>query len=112
MISISKITTGNSLVIDELPQASSIYDGLARVGRYKTLDGGTIIDHQGYVSGDRSLQIKCKLSEADETIVRSLFENETLVHVSTKHGFFSAAISSLKGDNGAITLTILLKEAV
>ena len=110
MISISKMTSGNSVVINELP-SSDTYEGVARVGRYKSLDGGVIIDHQGYVAGDQTLQINCELSENDETILKNLFENETIVHVSTKYGFFTAAICALTIDSGNMSESILLKAA-
>lgn len=102
------MTSGDSIVINELID-SKLYDGTARVNRSATLNGGVVIDHQGYVAGDRTLRIRCELSEADETIIRTLFENETIVYVSTKDGFFSAAIERLQGDNGQLELSIMLK---
>jgi len=105
------MTSGDSLVIDEL-NTSRLYRGQARVGRYPTLDGSVIIDHQGFVTGDRTIQIACKLSEADESTLRTLFENETILNISTKDGFYSGAISVLNGDGGDVEFTILIKEVV
>jgi len=112
MIAVSKITqdSDGAIVLAEM-QGSKLYDGRARVSRSATLDGGVVIDHQGYVGGDRTLQLKVELSEADEAALKSLFENETLVYVSTENGFFSAAIEILSGDGGVLDVTILLKEA-
>lgn len=113
MIAISKITQDSSgaLVLDELPR-SKMYDGRARVSRSATLDGGVVIDHQGYVAGDRIISLKVELSQTDEATLKTLFENETLIYVATVDGFFSAAIESLSGNGGVLDVTILLKEAV
>jgi archaeosine-15-forming tRNA-guanine transglycosylase len=102
------MTSGDSIVINEKID-SLLYDGQARVSRSATLDGGVVIDHQGYVAGDRTLTIKCELSADETTALRTIFENQTIVHVSTQDGFFTAAIERLKGDGGIIDLTILLK---
>jgi hypothetical protein len=92
---------------------SSVYDGQARVTRSGTLDGGTVIDHMGFADGDRKpIRAKVSLSESDEAILKSMFENETLIHVATRGGFYSGAISSLKGDGGEIEISILIKEKV
>jgi len=62
MIAISKVTqdSGGALVLDELHR-SKMYDGRARVSRSATLDGGVVIDHQGYVAGDRTINLKVDL---------------------------------------------------
>lgn len=113
MIAISKITqdAAGSIVLAE-KSGSRLYDARARVSRSATLDGGVVIDHQGYVAGDRTLNIKVEVSESDEAVLKSLFENETLVHVATVNGFFLAAIESLSGDGGVLEIVMLLKEAV
>ncbi len=110
MIVISKITSGDSIMINELP-GSRIYEALPRVARQKTLDGGVVIDNQGFVAGDMTLSIFCELSEVDEASLRSLVESETLIHISTNYGFFTAAIENYTNDNGAVEMSVLLKEA-
>ena len=109
MIVISKMTTGDSLIINE-KNNSQLYDATARVSRTKTIDGGVVVDHQGFVDGDRSLNINCDLTAAEELILRTLFENETIVHVATKNGFYAGAIERLRGDNGNIEFQVMLKE--
>jgi len=113
VIAISKITqdSGGAIVLQER-KGSKLYDGRARVSRAATLDGGVVIDHQGYVAGDRTLNLKVELSAAEESALKTLFENETLIYVSTADGFFSGAIESLSGDGGVLDVVILLKEAV
>lgn len=112
MIAISKLTvdTDGALIINENLN-TTLYDADARVSRSATLDGGVVIDHSGFVDGDRTLSINCTLSATEDEILRTLFENETIVYVSTKNGFYSGVISRLNGDHGNRQLTILLKEA-
>lgn len=110
MISISPQTAGDAIVIEE-NKDSKIYDGIARVSRTKTLDGGVVVDHRGVVAGDRTIQIKCELAETEEEILRTLFEGETIVNISTKDGFFSGAIERMRGDHGDIELNFLIKAA-
>jgi len=111
MIAISKMTSGDSIIIDE-KNNSQLYDGSARVSRSKTLDGGVVVDHRGFVAGDRTIRVNCELTESEETTLRTLFENETLIHISTKDGFYSAAIERLSGDNGNVEISLMIKEAV
>lgn len=108
MIVISPLTAGDSIVINEKSE-SKLYDVMARVSRSKTLDSGVVIDHRGVVAGDRTLQIKCDLTEAEETTLRTLFENQTIVYISTKDGFYSGAIERLRGDDGAVEFSFLIK---
>lgn len=110
MISISPQTAGDAIVINEMNN-SKLYDGAARVSRTKTLDGSVVIDHRGVVAGDRTINIKCELTADEETILRALFENETIVNISTKDGFFSGAIERMRGDHGDIELNFLIKAA-
>ena len=110
MISITTYEAGDSLIINE-KRDSRFYDSTARVNRSKTLDGGVAIDHQGYVAGDRTLKITCSLSQDDESILKSMHENETIVYVSTPNGFFTAALERVTGDNGEFEISILLKAA-
>lgn len=110
MITISKLTSGDSIVIDEKPN-SILYDATARVSKTKTLDGGVVVDHRGFAVGDRTVEIKCELSATDEATLRTLFENETIVYISTKDGFYSGAIERLRGGYGNIEFAISLKAA-
>ena len=110
MIVISKMTSGDSIVIDEKPQ-SSIYDAQARVNRYETLDGGVVVDHQGFVAGDRTIQIVCNPSETDANTLKTLFENETLIHISIEGGFYTGAIQRMNTGTGDTEIIVLLKAA-
>lgn len=110
LIALSKITqdAAGALLIDA-DYNSKIYDATARVSRLGTLDGGVVIDHQGVVTGDRSIVVRCRLSEADEAIVRALFENETFIHIVTEGGFYTGVIQRIAGDNGDLAISLMIK---
>jgi len=111
MIGISKITqdVDGFILIDE-NYASVIYDAPARVNRQATLDGGVVIDHQGVAAGDRSpLSVRCNLTEDEIAIVRGLFENETFITIATRDGCYTGVISKLSGDNGDITISLMIR---
>lgn len=113
MISLSKTTQSTSdsaaLIIKEKPN-SKIRDGVARVSRSATLDGGATIEHLGFADGDRRLEIAAQLSKADSDILWSIFTNETFINISTIDGFFYGSIDRLNVDSGKIQLTILIEE--
>lgn len=110
MIGLSKFTQDESgaVIINE-NYSSRIYDAAARVNRQGTLDGDVIIDHQGVVSGDRSLSVRCSLTEDELAIVRTLFENETFITIATAGGCYTGVIARLSGDSGDITISLMLK---
>lgn len=112
MIGISTITanTDGDIVIYETPD-SKLLDLQPRISRVATLDGGAVLTHSGFAHGDRTLAIKATdISEADAAKLRSLVENETLLYFSLSDGFFSGMIQRLVIDNGALQMTVLLKE--
>lgn len=111
MIGISKLTQdvdGAVIFQEKVTQKPPTFT--ARVNRTATLDGGVVIDHQGYTPGDTILEITAEVSEAQETILESIFQEETFIHISTKYGFFKGVISALSASNGKIKLTLEIQE--
>ncbi len=113
MISISKITqdSAGAILINE-DITSRMLKTLARVSRAATLDGGSVIDHQGYSDADLRFEIVADLTEAQESLLWSIYKSETFVNVSTKEGVFKAAISAMHPNEGKITMTILVQEKI
>jgi hypothetical protein len=110
MISISYIeaNASGSVVIEEDPK-SQLRDAAARVTRSGTLDGGAVIVHQGYSDGDNTFIVRGIVTEAQETVLDNMFQTQALVHISSAKGFFIGAIASLRTDNGALVMTILIE---
>lgn len=113
MIGISKTTqaTGNAaaIVIQELP-ATRTRNESARVTRSATLDGGCIIDHQGFSDSDRTIEVRANLTREQADILWDIFTGETYVNVATADGFFYGAIESMQDEGGSVRMNILVKE--
>jgi len=113
MIGISTLTQNMSgdLIIHE--KISSDIDNFpARVSRTKTLDGGVHIEHSGLSHGDRTFSVVAELSEADKNKLVSIHTTEKLLNVSTRDGFYLAAISSVRRHGADTLIIILIKEKV
>ena len=111
MIGINTVVTqtNGSIVIYELAK-SSFRESTARVQRTATLDGGVVLNHNGFSNGDSTFRILARLSEADSDIVWDLYALGTNVYLSCPEGYFLGAMKSLNIDNGDMVLTFLVKE--
>ena len=90
--------------------ASEFRNGISRVVRSKALDGSVVIDHRGFVDGDRTLKIVANLDESTVDDLWYLFRNETLLNLACKEGFFDGAISDMNDKNGQVELTFLVQQ--
>jgi hypothetical protein len=75
-----------------------------------TLDGGCVIDHQGFSDSDRTFDIRASLDRDESDILWNLFTGQTYLNVSTKEGFFYGVIENMADENGNVRLSILVKE--
>lgn len=90
---------------------SDVYVSQPRVRRTATLDGGAVIDHQGYAVGDRTIEVRARVSEAEAANLWTLFKAATYLILHTIEGSYYGAISDLRIDRGDMRLTFLVKEA-
>lgn len=113
MIGLSKTTQATgataAIIIQELP-TSRLRNESARVSRYATLDGGCVIDHQGFSDGDRTIDLRAQWTQAQAAILWEMFREETFVNIATPDGFFYGVIETMQDENGNGRLTILVKE--
>jgi hypothetical protein len=111
MISVSTITanTAGTLIFEELPD-SELKTASARVTQVPTLDGESIVTHQGFSHGDRTITVEASLSESDTDILWDIFTTESLVYLSTSEGFFKAGISNFAVTKGTVKMTFAIKE--
>ena len=113
MIGLSKITQATdsaaAVIFQELPQ-SRLRNEAARVSRSATLDGGCVIDHQGFSDGDRTFDIRARWSQELADILWSLFRSATFLNIATREGFFYGVIENMADENGNGRLSILVKE--
>ena len=90
---------------------SEVFVSQPRIKRTATLDGGVVIDHQGYVIGDRTIDIRAAITEAQATEIWAMFKVNNYLILHTPDGSFYGVISDLKIDRGDMRLTFLVKEA-
>lgn len=98
-------------VIFKYRPESEVYVSQPRVKRTATLDGGVVIDHQGYAVGDRTLDIRARVTETEAANLWSLYQDATYLILHTQEGSYYGAISDLRIDRGDLRLTFLVKEA-
>lgn len=110
MIIITKTSqaTNSYVKINELPE-SDLGTIQARVNRSATLDGGVVIDHMGFVEGDRTMQILARVSKAESAQLWSIMKSELLVGLACEDGYFTGAISSMVRKAGNVSFTFLVK---
>ena len=111
MISISTqiADTDGSIIIQEDIGGSDLNSHTARVFRSKTLDGGVYISTPQYVDGDRTFRIKANITEMEETRLLYL-KDKGFLHISCKQGFFSCVIEKISCQNGALDMSIFIKD--
>jgi len=113
MIAISKTTQatgdGAAIIFQELLQ-SRLRNETARVSRSATLDGGCVIDHQGFSDSDRTFDIRARFTQEQADILWDMFTSQTFLNIATKEGFFYGVIETMQDENGNVRLSILVKE--
>jgi hypothetical protein len=103
--------TTRAAIMFKVKADSEIIVSSARVKRTATLDGGAVIDHQGYSVGDRTIELRGMVTETEAADLWAAFKESTYLILHTIDGSFYGAISDLKIDRGDLRLTFLAKEA-
>jgi len=111
MISITKTyaAAGSAVIFNESPK-TKLREAESRISRTATLDGGVVIDQQGYFIGDRTLDIRASLTKEKADLIWEIYKDELYINLSTNDGYFYGAIESIKIDNGKLVLKFLIKE--
>ena len=80
-----------------------------RVGRIPTLDGGAVVNDAGYSDADRTIDLKwMPVSAAFEDSIERLVRFYPRINVSTRSGFYEAAVESYRPTPTESTLRLLL----
>lgn len=74
------------------------------------MDGGSIIDNQGFSAGDRTFEIVAEVDETMEDLLWSNFQGETFMILSCRDGVFYGAIDSMEIDRGQLNMKFLAQE--
>lgn len=105
MIGFSTLTLdiNGTLIADELP-SSDYRKHKRRVKKTATLDGGVVVEDQGYVDMDRVVSIDLKSSKAIYDRLRYYIQNYSELGLSTQLGYNTAAIKSMSDSDGKINI--------
>jgi hypothetical protein len=96
--------------LDVLPDSSE-GDILRRVNRVATLDGGVVVNDNGYSEADRTLELAWQpLTVAQEASVVRLLQSYARLQVSTRSGVFLAAPETYSPGADESTLRLLVIE--
>ena len=108
---ISGATAGYNVKLFADPD-ERLYDSDARIQRTPTLDGNSVLVHNGQTDQDRVVVLVSTIDETQESQIRSIHENDTLVSLSCKYGFFDGAIKRFSPNNGKMTLIFWISEKI
>ncbi len=86
------------------------YDSSARIIRTKTLDNDGVLTHGGTAAIDGKLNIKCRVTAAEFSILKSMHENAISVVISYWAGCYLGYIFRLRETGGGATIVIYFKE--
>ena len=113
MIGIATTTSNaaGAVILKEFTDSGK-YDSTARISKVSTLDGGVVMVHSGVTDGDRNISVKARLSATDEGYLKDIYEDETLVVVSTADGCYLGGILNFNKNNGIVTISISIKEKI
>jgi hypothetical protein len=110
-IIITKISAeSDSAIVFEASPRSQIRRHQNRVSITPTLDGGAVLDAQGYSIGDRRLVIRASLTEETADKLWAHFKSELYSNISTNDGFFFGSINDIEIDRGQTVINFLVKE--
>lgn len=93
---------------------NSVYGAISRrLARTKTLDGGAAIEDLGFNHGDTDWRLEVLgLSKSEVETLRSMFEDQSMIIISSKYGAFTAAPQELTEEPGSVSMTIVINEKV
>jgi len=100
---------GGALQFEVSPN-SDIFTRTVRATRSPTLDGGAIINHMGYSSGDIRLAYVAVLSQECVDALLDLIANETAFTTSSVAGFYHGVIESIAEADDGYEIIFLVAE--
>ena len=112
MISISTTTfnSNGTIVIYEATN-SDLKELSPRMSRSATLDGGAVINHQGFSHGDRTFRVFANNVSMDiSDALKTIIESETLVYLACNQGFFKGGIDNFSDDGSELFFRFLVQE--
>ena len=111
MIGLSTViadANGDLIIYED--EDSRIDEATARVTKTLTLDGGVLIDYQGFFPADIDMEVKAAVDESVESKLKGIKDDHIYLIVSTRIGLYLAVMSRLFFDSGNVTIKFLIKE--
>lgn len=102
-------------VVDTVNGQSSDTAALSRrVTRTATLDGGAVVNDQGYSPADRTILVQFDAGTSEDVVegMRRLLRLYSSVVLTMADGCFLASPSAFRVTSGKATLTLLIVEAL
>lgn len=106
----SQTSDPNGSIVIPVHPDSRIRRGSRRVTRTKTLDGGVVLNDEGFSHGDRDLDIVTEYCESTWNVLWNLVQNHSQVIFTLFEGIFSGVIERIEEDEGLIRISVLIKE--
>lgn len=111
VLSITKTTADADGMIKFRPNVKSDFKTASlRASRSATLDGGAVIDNQGFSNGDRIFNIIADLDFTDSFKIWEWFTDAEFLQMATEDGVFYGLIDQCKLDNGQANFRFLVQE--
>jgi len=111
VLSITKTTADTDGSIKFKPSVKSEFkSGALRASRSATLDGGAVIDNQGFADGDRTFSVVVNLSLSDAEKIWEWFTDAEFLQIATEDGVFYGLIDQCKLDYGQANFRFLVQE--
>ena len=111
VLSITKTTADADGMIKFKPSVRSEFkSGALRASRSATLDGGAVIDNQGFADGDRIFSVIADFNREDAAKIWEWFTDADFLHMATEDGVFYGLIDQCKIDHGQAAFRFLVQE--
>jgi len=104
MISINTITSSSNSVNFNEDVNTKLTRQQARLKVTPTLDGSAVFQHFGNSETDRIMKIYARVTETDQEMITTIYNNETEIIMSCREGVFTGYIKAYECDNGNLYL--------
>jgi hypothetical protein len=109
MVSINSIEYGVYVILQT--DKPLIKENRRRLSRSATMDGGCVITDSGISNGDRTISFTApNVERAVSDLLWSIFEDNSMVMLSTAEGVFSGYMESVSIDGTSVEISFMVYE--
>ncbi|HET56885.1 MAG TPA: hypothetical protein ENN35_00400 [Deltaproteobacteria bacterium] len=103
---------GGSAVFRRIRKSRDGADATRRISRTQTLDGGVVLIDSGCSEGDRTFELYAAGMKEQWPVVRDLFLQQPLIHLSLDEGLYAGVIEKIQIQDGELYIRFLPKEKI